>query len=168
MLELGQTVLYGTEGVCRVSGIEEMKIGGKRASYYVLSPVFQGSATIYVPVDNPVLTAKMRRILSAEEIDKILATATEEDLTWIEDPNERKTEYGRILSSGDRCEVVRLIRMLYLRRSQLQKSGKHLRMGDEQLLRDAEKLLNDEFAHVLQISRQEVPDYIRSRIGESA
>ena len=35
-------------------------------------------------------------------------------------------------------------------------------------LRDAEKLLNDEFAHVLHIPQQDVPDYIRSRMEREA
>ena len=35
-------------------------------------------------------------------------------------------------------------------------------------LRDAEKLLNDEFAHVLHIPQQDVPDYIRSRMERKA
>lgn len=55
-----------------------------------------------------------------------------------------------------------------VRRRELQKNGKHLRIADEQTLRDAEKLLNDEFAHVLHIPQQDVPDYIRSRDGPEA
>ena len=51
---------------------------------------------------------------------------------------------------------------------ELQKNGKHLRIADEQTLRDAEKLLNDEFAHVLHIPQQDVPDYIRSRMEREA
>ena len=64
--------------------------------------------------------------------------------------------------------VLHLIRMLYVRRRELQKNGKHLRIADEQTLRDAEKLLNDEFAHVLHIPQQDVPDYIRSRMEREA
>ena len=38
----------------------------------------------------------------------------------------------------------------------------------EQMLRDAEKLLNDEFALVLNIKPREVPEYIRSRLEEAS
>ena len=41
-------------------------------------------------------------------------------------------------------------------------------LPNEQTLRDSEKLLNDEFAHVLQIPQQDVPDYIRSRMEREA
>lgn len=167
MFQLGETVLYGTEGVCTIADISEMKFGSKTGKYYVLRPVYRRTSTIYVPAENEMLTGKMRRVLSAEEIDALLHDVTDCEVDWIEDPGERKTEYAKILTGGDRCELVRLIRALYLRRSDLQEKGKRLRTGDDQLLRDAEKLLNDEFAMVLQIPQDEVPEYIRARIEKN-
>ena len=140
MLEPGQTVLYGTEGICTIEAIETLRIGGKRSKYYVLRP----------------------------EIESLLQSAAGESISWIDDPNERKQVFAQILSGGDRRRVLHLIRMLYVRRRELQKNGKHLRIADEQTLRDAEKLLNDEFAHVLHIPQQDVPDYIRSRMEREA
>lgn len=168
MFQIGQTVLYGTEGVCTIEERKIMKVGRTKASYYVLKPVFRATSTIFVPEDNPVLLSRMRPILSQEEIAELLREVTQEELAWIEDANERKVEYQKILTGGERLWLIRMIRLLYLRRQQLQKTGKHLRTGDEQLLRDAEKLLNDEFALVLNISQQEVPEYIRSQIELSA
>lgn len=168
MYQIGETVLYGTEGVCRISEMQEMKVSGKRKTYYVLKPVHREGATVFVPTDNDALLSKMRRILSAEEVDAIIRTAAAEELLWIDDPNERKLEYSKILTCGDRTSLVRLIRTLYLRREALRAVGKHLRSGDDQLLRDAEKLLNDEFALVLNIPQHDVPEYIRSRLEASA
>lgn len=164
MYQIGETVLYGTEGVCRIDEIQEMKCCGTKAAYYVLKPVYRAGATIYVPLDNERLVGRMRRVLSRAEIDELLRCVTQEELPWIEDANERRQEYGRILTEGDRCEVVRLIRLLYLRRQTLVSAGKHLRSSDDQLLREAEKLLNDEFALVLNIPQREVPEYIRTHI----
>ena len=158
MLEPGQTVLYGTEGICTIETIETLRIGGKRSKYYVLRPVYRTRATIYVPTDNELLCSRMRPVQSAAG----------ESISWIDDPNERKQVFAQILSGGDRRRVLHLIRMLYVRRRELQKNGKHLRIADEQTLRDAEKLLNDEFAHVLHIPQQDVPDYIRSRMEREA
>ena len=58
--------------------------------------------------------------------------------------------------------------LLYLHREALNGKGKRLRTNDEQMLRDAEKLLNDEFALVLNIKPREVPEYIRSRLEEAS
>lgn len=164
MYRVGETVVYGTEGVCRIAETQEMKVGGKKQTYYVLKPVHREGATVFVPMENEQLLSKMRRVLSAQEVDAILCSAADEELPWIDDPNERKQEYAKILTCGDRRNLVLLIRTLYLRRQELRAVGKHLRTGDDQLLRDAEKLLNDELALVLDIPQREVPDYIRSRI----
>ena len=168
MFQRGETVLYGTEGVCRIAEIQEMKIGRRKPEYYVLKPVYRESATIYVPVDNPTLVARMKHVLSQQEIDRLLETVLEGEVPWVEDVNERKAEYGKILSSGDRRLLVRMVRTLYLRRQQLRTQGKQLRTGDDQLLREAEKLLHDEFALVLNIPQREVPEYIRSHVEVSA
>ena len=168
MLEPGQTVLYGTEGICTIEAIETLRIGGKRSKYYVLRPVYRTRATIYVPTDNELLCSRMRPVLSEPEIESLLQSAAGASISWIDDPNERKQVFAQILSGGDRMRVLHLIRMLYVRRRELQKNGKHLRIADEQTLRDAEKLLNDEFAHVLHIPQQDVPDYIRSRMEREA
>lgn len=168
MYQVGETVLYGTEGVCTIAEVREMKVGREKASYYVLQPVHREGATIFVPLQNETLLAKMRRLLSVDEIHALLARVCSEELVWIDDAAERKTEFHRILTAGDRKELLTMIRTLYLRRQSLQSRGKRLRTNDDQMLRDAEKLLNDEFALVLNINPREVPDYIRARIGEAS
>ena len=168
MFQVGELVIYGMSGVCRITGTEKMKVGGAKAEYYILKPVYRESATVYVPKENGQLLAKMRRVLSAEEIDRVLGTVSEEKVAWIEDPNERRETYAGILTGGDRCLIVRMLRTLYLRRQELRSVGKQLRSGDDQLLRDAERLLHDEFSLVLHIPKQDVPEYIRSKIMAGA
>lgn len=168
MFQDGELVIYGAEGVCRIAGTQNMKVGAAKAEYYVLKPVYRESATVYVPKENAHLLAKMRRVLTAEEINRLLGTVAQEEIPWIEDPNERKEAYAGILASGDRCRIVRMIRTLYLRRQALRGMGKQLRSGDDQILREAERLLHDEFALVLHIPQQEVPEYIRRKIMAGA
>ena len=164
MYQVGETVLYGTEGVCVIAEIREMKVGREKAAYYVLQPVRRGGATVFVPLGNEKLLGKMRRLLSPQELDSLLGDVCRTETTWIEDVSARKEEFRRILTAGDRCELLGMIRALYRHREALRRSGKHLRTHDEQTLRDAEKLLNDEFATVLKIEPREVPAYIRARL----
>ena len=98
MLEPGQTVLYGTEGICTIEAIETLRIGGKRSKYYVLRPVYRTRATIYVPTDNELLCSRMRPVLSEPEIESLLQSAAGESISWIDDPNERKQVFAQILS----------------------------------------------------------------------
>lgn len=166
MYKIGEMVRYGTEGVCRIAEITVMKVGRERAEYFVLRPVAREGATVFVPVQNEALVAKMRPLLTKDEIDEMLSAVRREELLWPEDAGERKTAFQNILVSGNRRELLNMIRSLYITRERLRARGKRLRSAEEQCLRDAEKLLNDEFAAVLGVHRREVPEYIRSRIED--
>ena len=166
MYQPGETVFYGTEGVCRVDEIREMKVGGEMAEYYVLRPIYREGTTVFVPMKNEQLMSRMRPLLTEAEINRMIDEVNEEDKDWIEDASERKAEFQRILLSADRRELLSMVRVLYLRRQNLQTCGKRLRANDEQMLRDAEKLLDEEFSVVLKIRPREVPEYIRGRVKE--
>ena len=164
MFQVGDLVVYGMEGVCRVERTEKLRVGGKLCRYYVLSPVYREGATVYVPAENEELTARMKRILSPEELEALLDGAREDEPLWLDDANERRTLYAKVLLSGDRRALMRLVRTLHLRRTKLVSQGKYLRSGDDQVLRDAERMLNGEFALILNIPQQEVPGYVRTRL----
>lgn len=166
MYQAGETVFYGTEGVCRVEEVREMKVGGETAAYYVLRPIYREGSTVFVPLKNELLVSRMRPLLTVEEIDRMIDEVNEEDADWIDDASERKAAFQRVLLSADRRELLAMVRLLLLRRQNLQTCGKRLRMSDEQMLRDAEKLLDEEFSVVLNVKPREVPEYIRGKLKE--
>ena len=92
MAQVGQIVLYGTEGACIVTEICKMKVGHKREEYYVLRPVHREGATVFVPLNNELLLSKMRPLLRREEIDALIDKVSLEEPLWIEDAAERKAE----------------------------------------------------------------------------
>lgn len=165
--QVNDAVLYGAEGVCRIIDIGEQDFMGTRAQYYVLKPVYTPGSTVFVPVENEMLTAKMRRILSPEEIRSLIKTIPDEATLWIDDDNTRRARYAEILQKGDRAELVGVIKALYHRREEQQAKGRKLHVADERYLRDAEKVLYDEFAHVLCIKRDEVLPFILEQIQVS-
>ncbi|MBQ3356509.1 MAG: CarD family transcriptional regulator [Oscillospiraceae bacterium] len=166
MYQIGETVFYGTEGVCRVEEIREMRVNRENAEYYVLRPVFREGSTVFVPVKNELLTARMRPLLTKKQIEKMIDEVNRADEDWIDDASERKTAFQQILIGADRRDLLSMVRLLHLRRRNLQTCGKRLRTNDEQMLRDAEKLLADEFAVVLGIKPREVPEYIHGRLRD--
>lgn len=166
MYQIGENVLYGADGVCKIEEICEMKFTDTADQYYVLRPIFHEGSTVFVPVNNEKLTAKMRPILTKEEIEAIFEKLRAEEPVWMEDAAERKAEFQKIMLGGDRCEILRMIRTLLLRKSYLQEIGKHFRVSDDQTLRDAQRLLSDEFSLVLEIRPREVPEYIRKQLEE--
>lgn len=157
-------VLYGVDGVCRISGVMERKIRGDLCEYYILKPVYQENSTIFVPKNNEALRMKMRRILSVEEIYKLIKAMPDESTVWIENENMRRVRYKEILDKGDRMELIGLIKTLYLQSQSLKEKGKKLHMIDDRFMKDAEKTLYEEFAHVLNIEREHVLPFIMDQI----
>ena len=164
MFSVGDTVLYGTQGICTIKEISEMQIGKVKNKYYILVPVYDTKATIYVPTDNQKLVSNMRRLLSPAEINELIDDAAATPMLWVENDPQRKEHCFAVIKSGNRTELMRLISMLYLKREELKNSKKHFHISDERFLRDAEKLLHDEFAYILGINQNEVSDYILNRI----
>ena len=164
MFSAGDIVSYATDGICKIEGISEMSVGKTKKQYFVLIPVQNRRATIYVPTDNEMLLKKMRTVLSIKEINKLIDMAAKNPMEWIENDIARKEHCSNVIKSGDRYELMRLIEMLYLKREELKNTKKHFHISDEKYLREAERLLHDEFSYTLNISKEEVPDYILSRI----
>lgn len=161
---VGDTVLYGSQGVCRIVGTDEKKIGGNKIEYFVLKPVYDENSTVFVPSSNDNLMSKMRSVLSAEAIYQMIKAMPDEDTIWIDDENERKQKYQKIISEGDRKKLVQLIKTLHLHKVSQQKKGRKLHQCDEGMLKQAEKLLYDEFALVLKIKPDEVLPFIMEQI----
>ncbi|MBQ6714329.1 MAG: CarD family transcriptional regulator [Clostridia bacterium] len=164
MLKLGQTVSYGSQGVCTITEIVEKEIGGKRSSYYVLKPIYRENNTIFVPVDNEKLTGKMRSLLSKEEIEELILSIPEEKTLWIDEDGKRREAYREILSSGNLRGVIGVTKTLYGERKRRREAGKKLGQQDEMLLERAESLLCDEFAQGLGIKPSEVISFISAKL----
>ena len=164
-MEIGEVVLYAGNGVCEVAEITDMDFGSGKEKYYVLKPVFSKSNTFFIPAGNENMLAKIRRILTKEEIDKTIAALDKEENIWIDDEVSRKSEYKRILNSGNCLDIIRMIHALYLHREKLKNSGKRLHLFDEHTLKDAENILYDEFAYSLGIEKESVPEYISGHLN---
>jgi len=163
---VSQKVNYGATGVCTIVDIRQERMGGRLGEYYILRPVFQENATIYVPVDNEALTAKMRPVLSEEDIRTLIAEMPSIPEQWIPEETERTANFKSALRSGDRRQLIALIKSVYRHRRELQETGKHLRVSDAALMKEAETLLYGEFALVLNIPPDEVLPLICRQLEE--
>ncbi len=153
--------MYGTTGVCIVERIEEKKIGRELKSYYVLKPVAQSTATVFLPADNEKLLTKVRAVLSADEVKSMLKILPTEPDVWVDNDAERKLRFNDIISSGDRKACLVLLRTLHNRQSELSSKGKRLHIADERALKEAQRLVHDEFSVALNIEPCEVESIIR-------
>ncbi len=163
MFHVNDYIVYGGTGVCKIKDICKKRFAGiAEREYYIISPVYEDSSTIYVPTDN--LNVIMRRILSVDEVYALIKSMPDEADIWIDDPQLREAEFSAIIKNGDRKELIKLIRSLYHNRMEQVKNGKKFHFSDEKLMKAAEKLLYDEFALVLDIKPEEVVPFILEEI----
>ena len=160
MIAENEMVLYGSHGVCRVAGTVTREFDGKEALYYVLEPVFAGAFTVFVPVDSPAVSAKMRRILTSDEIHEMIRKMPEEEPLAFDDPTQQKAVCTQILRSGDRRELIRLIKTLHQRQKARREQHKKPCVQDDRFMKEAERQLYDEFAFVLNLFLQTGEDFL--------
>ncbi len=162
MFNINDTVIYGTEGICTVTDIAERTFGGSTEVYYILKPLYKNGSTVMLPKSNAALVSRLRRILTPEEAEKLIANIPDEiGAEWIENEKERKENYRSVIMNGDRAELVRHIKRLYERIEEQKLLGKKLHACDERFLEDAQRILHDEFSVVLGIPRDEILQHIR-------
>ena len=167
MFRVNDIIMYGTNGICEIVEITEKDFMGTKKEYYVLKPMGNKTSTFFAPVNSPKTEEKMRRILSKEEIYQLIHSISQEEPNWIQSDNERKDTYRRIILSGNHEELINMIRALCLHKKQREAEGRHLYLSDERFLKEAERMLYDEFQYVLNINREDLLPFIFQKIEQS-
>lgn len=160
MFEVGNSVVYGIHGVCVILNVETRVVDKKKVEYYVLEPALQPGARYYVPVHNEQAVAKLKPILTQQELNALLASDAVDKEVWLDDENSRKQHYRALIASGDRAALISMIRTLLHHREAQRSSGRKFHLCDETFLKDAQKLISGEFAWVLGIDPDQVENYI--------
>lgn len=164
LYQVGDQVLYGIHGVCRILEFEERVIDRKRVEYYVLEPLEQAGTKYYIPVKNEVAVSKLRPMMSKEDLQALLNSEDARKDSWIADENARKQHYRSLINSGDRAALMSMVGTLHRHKQAQAAAGKKFHICDENFLRDAEKLLSAEFSLVLGIQSGQVADYIKNAL----
>lgn len=165
-LKTGDTVHYGAHGVCRVSGMEQMDMGGGKKEYYLLHPVSEEHIQLFLPADADPERVKLRRVLSAQEIIALVEQEETWETGWVTDSKLRRELSGKTLRSGDTVELMRMVKALHSHAESLP-AGKSLPMSDMEQLKNAEKQLYNEFCYVLEIEKEQVVPFILGQIQVS-
>jgi CarD family transcriptional regulator len=164
MFQINDIVVYGTTGVCRVTNITKEKYrGNEETEYYVLQPIFSNKMVIKTPVNNQKVV--MRNIITKNDVLSLIDTFPQEGAAIIENDRERSELCKAALKTGDSEEWVKVIKILKLEEKEKSAAGKKLNKIDEEIMKAAEKQLFEEFAIVLEISPEEVHQYIKKRIS---
>lgn len=160
MFQMGQALTYGASGICRYDGVIRQKSGKKMVSYYVLKLVYNQGSTVYVPVDNEKLVARIRPVLSLQEVLDMIHGLPQQEELQVEDEGQRQSVFREILQTGDQRRILQVIKSLRLRQDRCLSAGRKFHAVDERLLKDAETVLHEEFAFVLGLPREQVRPFI--------
>lgn len=165
MFEVGDFIIYGSKGVCRIEKIGSIEIPGvsKDKLYYTLSQVYLKGSTIFTPVDNDKIA--MRKILTRKQADGLIKEIQNMEPNWIENDKEREKSFENALKEGDCKSLCNMIITLYKRKEQRLADGKKATTTDERYFHAAEDILYGELAIPLEIEKEEVRDYIMDSVG---
>ncbi len=154
------------DDVCKIVDIKKMEFSGiDERMYYLVEPVGEQRARIYVPVDMKDADATIRKVLSVDEVKSIIERSENLELSWVEDGKERVNRFDKILQNGDMAEILWMFNILKERRKELEDEGKKLYVGDTRIFETAEKMITEEFAFVLGIKKDEVESYILEHLA---
>ncbi|MBO5371842.1 MAG: CarD family transcriptional regulator [Lachnospiraceae bacterium] len=164
MFEVGQYIIYGNTGVCRVEEITKMAAPGEKEKrlYYALDPVYANGSRLFTPVDNQKII--MRPVLTKEEAEALIERMEEIEVLWVSDEKKREQIYKDAIRSCDCEEWVKIIKTLYVRKISRLAEGKKVTSSDAKYLHLAEENFYGELSIALGIPKGEMEEFITRKI----
>ena len=164
MFKINDYIVYGPMSVCKIIDIIEEEnpyIGLK--SYYVIQPVYSDKSTIIkIPVDSKKVF--MRHLISQREVLSIIESIPNLKGLDINNDKQRSQQFKSIIKSSICSDLAQLIKSININEQEKLSSGKKLSKTDEDFKKTAEKLINEEFATVLNIPVEEVSSFILNHL----
>jgi CarD family transcriptional regulator len=162
MFKKGDFVINTNNGICEVTDIVTMNMSGTNKEYYLLVPVSEQTAKVYVPVD--LAAQRIRHAMSQEDALALIESIPDIDEAYIENEKEKERTYKEALNSRDPKRLVGIIKTLYLRKQERVDAGKKNTAVDERYFKLAENHLHSELAFALQIEKANVNEIILKHI----
>ena len=165
MFEIGEHIVYGTSGICRVEEICASPYDkNDTRSFYLLIPVHNPmGSTIYTPVDND--RVPMRRLMTQDEIDALIGSMPNIEPVQVPVEKQRREIYRNTVFALRPEGYVSVMKTVDRRREELTAARKHFPVSDMEYGRIAKHLLYSECAHVLGMNEDCVEGYIAKKLG---
>lgn len=166
MFQIGELIMYGNNGVCKVMDICTLPHSkDDNELYYRLEPFFDGRSKIYIPVNNEKVF--MRKIYTRQEVEHLIKAMADIEPYWIDDRKEREVKFKEALRAHDSKECISMLKGLYMEKQSKIADGKKLNESDGSIFSNAEKQIFGEFAVALEIPVDEVTAYIGNFMAEN-
>jgi CarD family transcriptional regulator len=140
MFKVGDLAVYPAQGVGVIEAIENRDVGGNKQLFYIMKIMGNGMK-IMIPMDSA-KSVGLREVIHVREIPKVYAILRNKDVTidkqtW----NKRYREYLEKIKTGSVFEIARVLRDLFIL-----KSDKNLSFGERKMMDTAKSLLIKEIS----------------------
>jgi transcriptional regulator, carD family len=155
MYKKGDYVVYRRD-VCIIRDIKESKL--KNTTYYVMNPIDDSSLIIDIPIENKM--GFLRDVISTDKAKKLIERIPK--INPIENINEKNLDakYKEMLYTGNYEDLIKIIKTTFLRNESRVNNKKKISEKDNNYFKLAEKYLYNELSVSLNMSVEEVKDYI--------
>ncbi|MBN2439654.1 MAG: CarD family transcriptional regulator [Deltaproteobacteria bacterium] len=140
MFKIGDLAVYPAQGVGVIEAIENREVGGRKQLFYIMKIMGNGMK-IMIPM-NGAKAVGLREVILETDIPKVYAILRNKDVTidkqtW----NKRYREYLEKIKTGSVFEIARVLRDLFIL-----KSDKNLSFGERKMMDTAKNLLIKEIS----------------------
>lgn len=137
--------------------LEIQKKAYNDTDYYVLASLKDKSLTIKIPTDSDAI----REIISKKEVEELIKKIPNIETVNL-DGNDKSNEviYKELLASGNHEDLIKIIKTTYLRNKERLDNKKKIGDRDDNYFKLAEEYLYNEFAAVLNMTFEEVKEYV--------
>jgi len=166
MYQIGDLIYHGGTGVCRITDIAEQSFPGavKGLFYYSLKPLYQ-ECVIYTPVGSDKVF--MRPIISKDEAERLISLipTIQADPYYSKVISQVAEHYTMSLKTHNCEDLIELTMSIYAKKHEAEEQKRKFNAVDERFMKRAEELLFSELSAALGIPKNDVPEYIASRVA---
>ena len=153
MFQINDMIVYKNSGVCRIEDIGVPYFLETKEQYYKIIPICDVSGKLYVKVCRDKLM--FRSITSLGEAELYLSELSSMDGIYNANDKATEKEYRDILKDCECKQCLSMLKGIVHEHNKKIKTGKNLNMADERNLQRVEKLLDDEFSIVFNITTEQ-------------
>lgn len=163
MFKKGCYVVNTNNGICEISDVVTMNMGSGDREYYVLIPIEENTAKVFLPVD--IAKKRIRSVMNTDDAWRLIKEIKAVDEALIENEKEREKLYKEAINSRDPKKLISIMKALYVRRQKRLEEGKKTTAVDDRYFKLAEKQLYSELAFALGVEKSELNEIIEQNIG---
>ncbi len=165
MFDVGEYIVYGQNGICRIEDITHPEISGydDNRLYYVLIPERSRESRLFCPTDNTKVV--LRKIVSAKEAMEAIGEAESMEPLKVTNDRMRDECYKSVMKSCDLKQWLQIIKTLLIRKKEREAAGKKITATDERYLNAAQEVLYTEVAIATGKNKDEVKKLVLSAVS---